>query len=185
MSRVRTARYFTFLKLILMAMVIAGFYGAVHDQISFTVSSEYFTAFKYIQFELVESALPDRVKAAVIGFLASWWMGIPIGLVVGGFGFLHQPADRMWNCSLRAFLVVAVVALLTGCVGLMIGWSQASRGLSEQDLWHLPEGLEAPGRFLAVGWMHNFSYLGGMIGLLGGVLAQFVQRRRVKTPEMT
>ena len=169
-------RFITFITQIFAAMLIAGVYGALHDQISFTVSSEYFTEFKYHQFGFVDSPLPDRVKAAAIGFLASWWMGVPIGLFVGVFGFLHKPARLMFTRSIRAFGIVAVVALVVGIGGLVYGWLFASHNLADYDGWFRPEGLAHPAHFLSVGHMHNFSYLGGVIGMVAGIISQFYQR---------
>ena len=160
-----------------MAIVIAGVYGALHDQISYTVSSEYFTEFKYRQFGLIDVAWPDRVKAAWIGVLASWWMGIPIGIVVGAFGFLHPTPRMMWVCSMRAFGLVALVALGIGVDGLLYGWFFASHDPVDYNGWFLPDALQEPRRYLSVGHMHNASYLGGATGILFGVAAQFFQRR--------
>ena len=42
--------------LLLVATLIAGAYGAIHNQISYTVSSEDFTQFKFWQFGLSRSA---------------------------------------------------------------------------------------------------------------------------------
>ena len=176
-------RFLTFIVLLFSAMLIAGIYGALHDQISFTVSSEYFTKFKYHQFGFVDLPLPHRVKAAMIGFLASWWMGLPIGLFVGVFGFIHKTARLMFIRSLKAFGVVAVVALAVGIVGLTYGWFFASHDLSDYNGWFRPEGLVNPAHFLSVGHMHNFSYLGGAIGLVAGVISQFYQRNRIKNTE--
>lgn len=159
-------------------MLIAGIYGALHDQISFTVSSEYFTKFKYIQFGLDGSMLPDRVKASIIGFLATWWMGIPIGLFVGAFGFLHKTGKTMFIRSVKAFGVTALIALLIGVCGLMYGWLFASHELSDYPRWFIPENLNANKNYISVGYMHNFSYLGGVIGLFAGIISQFIQRSK-------
>ena len=169
-------RFLIFLALIIVAIIIAGIYGAIHDQISFTVSSEYFTEFKYHQFGFVDSPLPDRAKAAIIGFLASWWMGIPIGLFVGLFGFMHKPVNLMFTRSLKAFAVVAIVTLLVGIGGLVYGWFFASHDLADYRGWFIPEKLDSSRNFLSVGHMHNFSYLGGVIGLTAGIIFQFIQR---------
>ena len=64
--------------LVFLAVVLAGLYGIAHNQISYTVSPEYFTKFKFQQFGFVDMPLPERVRASMVGFLASWWMGIPI-----------------------------------------------------------------------------------------------------------
>ena len=36
--------------------------------------------------------------------------------------------------------------------------------------WWLPENLIDKKNFIAVGSMHNFSYLGGLIGLVAGII---------------
>src|SRR5713226_9438669 len=76
--------------LVVLAVLVAGLYGVVHNQISYTVSPEYFTKFKFRQFGLVDTPLPGRVRASMVGFLASWWIGIPIGVLVGAAGFIHK-----------------------------------------------------------------------------------------------
>ena len=43
-----------FVLFLALAVVIAGVFGIVHDQISYTVSSEYYTRFKFPQFRLLD-----------------------------------------------------------------------------------------------------------------------------------
>jgi hypothetical protein len=119
-------RFLVFLLLILVAIVVSGLYGVVHDQISYTVSPEYYTKFKFIQFGLDQMNLPDRVRAGIVGFSATWWMGIPIGLMVGGTGFIHAGTGRMLKNSLLAYGVVLVAALLCGVAGLLDGYLQTA-----------------------------------------------------------
>ncbi len=52
--------------LFVIACLFAGSYGAVHNQISYTVAPEYFTQFKFHQFQIDEGA-PERVGAAIVG----------------------------------------------------------------------------------------------------------------------
>lgn len=52
--------------------LIAGVYGIVHDQITYSISPEYFTRMKFAQFHIYESALPEPWLLAMIGFRASW-----------------------------------------------------------------------------------------------------------------
>ena len=171
-------RFLIFVALLFVAMGVSGFYGALHDQISFTVSSEYFTKFKYQQFGFVHSGMPDRAKAACIGFLATWWMGIPIGVLVGLFGFLHKQPQDMFRRTLKAYCVVAGVALIVGLFGLAYGWFFPRREVDYYSGWYLPDNLLLKRNFLAVGYMHNFSYLGGVIGIFIGIITQFVLRRK-------
>src|SRR6185503_8995132 len=55
--------------------IIAGFYGVLHDQITYSISPEYFTKFKFKQFEYANFGLGDRIFVSTIGFLATWWVG--------------------------------------------------------------------------------------------------------------
>lgn len=166
-------RFLCFIALFFLGLLVAGLYGALHDQISFTISPEYFTEFKYRQFGLLNSDAPDRFKAAQIGFRATWWMGVPIGLAVGVFGFLHKPASRMFWVTVQAFAVVAVVALLVGLIGLGYGWLFASHSPMAYRGWYIPASVVDLRAYLSVGHMHNFGYIGGLIGMVFGVLYQF------------
>src|SRR5258708_14664894 len=67
--------------LLVSGCLIAGSYGALHNQISYTVSPEYFHAFKFGQFG-IPNELRGRVGAAIVGWRASWWMGLIIGMPI-------------------------------------------------------------------------------------------------------
>jgi len=56
-------KFFVFVFLVLFAILLSGLYGIIHDQISYTVSPEYFTKFKFQQFGLDGMTLPNRVQA--------------------------------------------------------------------------------------------------------------------------
>ncbi|WP_321516153.1 hypothetical protein [Marinifilum fragile] len=43
-------KFLTLLLLILIASMLGGVYGMLHDQITYTISEEYYTKFKFIQF---------------------------------------------------------------------------------------------------------------------------------------
>ena len=153
--------------LVVVAVLVAGVYGALHDQISYSVSSEYFTKFKFGQFGLADLAWPDRIRTAMIGFAASWWMGVPIGVLVGGLGWIHRDAARMWRVSLASFGVVVGVALLVGLGGLAWGFWATRGEIKSADYagWFVPSDVTDLRRFLCAGWMHNASYLGGVLAI--------------------
>src|SRR6266404_8803101 len=104
--------------LVVLAVAVAGFYGIIHNQISYTVSPEYFTKFKFRQFGFVDMQLPERVRASMVGFLASWWMGIPIGLLVGAAGFIHKEYRQMFKVYVWSFGLVVAFTLLFFLSGL-------------------------------------------------------------------
>jgi hypothetical protein len=160
--------------LFILGLLIAGMYGVVHDQITYTISTEYFTKFKFLQFGLDGYSVVPRIKVAIVGFLASWWMGIPIGLVVSSVGFIHYSPRRMFVASMKAFGIVALTTLAVGLAGLAYGFFRTSNiNLADYSGWYIPDSLEHLRSFLCVGYMHNSSYLGGVMGIVSGIVAQF------------
>ncbi|HEX8575109.1 MAG TPA: hypothetical protein VF677_02340 [Flavobacterium sp.] len=60
---------------IMIATLIAAVYGALHDQITYSISSEYFTVFKFDQFGFLDwGNNSPRLTTALIGILATWWV---------------------------------------------------------------------------------------------------------------
>jgi hypothetical protein len=174
-------KFLIYVVIVGLAMFIAGLYGIVHDQISYTVAPEYFTKFKFRQFGFTEMPLPERVRASIVGFLASWWMGIPIGLLVGAVGFIHSGVHRMLQVSLLSMGLAAGFTLLFGLGGLFYGWFQTSHiNISEYRGWYLPEDVTDLRRFLCAGYMHNSSYLGGMLSILVAWVFQIAVKVRTR-----
>jgi amino acid transporter len=156
-----------YLLFVVLAIVVSGLYGILHNQISYTVSPEYFTRFKFRQFGLVDTPLPERVRASLVGFLASWWLGIPIGLLIGAAGFIHRGAGQMFRVSLWSILVAVAFTLLFGLGGLLYGDIQtADIDLDDYRGWFIPDDVVDVRRFLCAGYMHNSSYLGGVLAVL-------------------
>ena len=159
-------KFVIYLVLVALAIVAAGLYGIVHNQISYTVAPEYFTKFKFHQFGLTNTSLPDRVRASMVGFLASWWMGIPIGLLVGAAGFIHRDHREMFRVTLWSFLVVIGFTLLFGFGGLLYGYHRTVHiNISDYRGWFIPDDVTNLRRFLCAGYMHNSSYFGGTLAI--------------------
>lgn len=160
------------------APIIGGLYGILHDQFTYTISPEYYTKFKFYQFGLMdlgnEAIIPNpRIGVSAVGFMATWWMGVPIGLILGLIGLVHENAKRMFRVTMKAIVVTVIFAFTTGLIGLAFGkFYLAKVGVS----WPLPHNLVDITNFIAVGSMHNFSYVGGLIGLIAGVIYSLRQR---------
>jgi hypothetical protein len=153
--------------------VLAGAYGALHDQVSFAISPEYFTALKFTQFWWADFGLPDRAYASVVGCLASWWVGLIAGWVLVRVGFGESYTRRE---IFRAFAIVLGTAAACGVIGGLLGL-MASRGdLSGWERWRLSLDLQDVPAFVVVAWLHWASYLGGALGLVAAVLD--ARRRR-------
>jgi hypothetical protein len=76
-----------------------------------------------------------------------------------------------------------VVAFLTGLIGLGYGYYDfANDPRYFMTAWRLPENLIDVKNFVAVGSMHNFSYIGGTTGLLAAIY--FSLRRRLRREDI-
>lgn len=173
-------KFLVYLLLIFIAVLLAGAYGIIHDQITYSISPEYYTRFKFRQFGFLNSPLPNRALAGIVGFLASWWMGVPIGVLVGLAGFMHRGPRRMFRVSLQSFLLVVGLTLLIGLIGLAYGFYRTAGEIHLADYkgWFIPPNLVDLRHFLCVGYMHNASYLGGAISILVAWGFHFLMRAR-------
>ena len=169
-------KFAALLAIIVLACLLGGLYGILHDQISYSISPEYYTKFKFYQFKLVKPgemsafAYP-RIQVAFVGFMASWWMGIPIGVILGLAGIKSHTGARLFRVILRALLIIIAIAFITGLIGLAVGhFIFAEQPRNDFKGWFIPDNLVDFKSFITVGTMHNFSYLGGLFGLIAGVI---------------
>jgi hypothetical protein len=77
-----------------------------------------------------------------------------------------------------AIVVTIIIAFTTGLIGLAYGkFYLADTGVN----WWLPDNLIDKKNFIAVGSMHNFSYLGGLTGLIAGIIYSVKQKIKYAT----
>jgi hypothetical protein len=164
--------------LLLLGCLIAGIYGALHNQISYTVSPDYFHEFKYLQFRL-DPYLPGRLGASIVGWMASWWMGGIIGFVLIPVGCVLPEPRTFFFGVLKAFGVAAITALVIG-LGALIVACVTLDSASVGEIVRYRNKISNPLEFARAGTMHNFSYLGGLVGIITGVVSIFVERKRVR-----
>jgi hypothetical protein len=174
-------KFAIFCLIILVATVIASIYGVGHDQVTYSISPEYYTKFKFIQFNLADSAAAQHMtqpRSAVVltGVKATWWMGVLIGVVLGLVGFIFPDADTMFSSVLQALWLVLLVVVIAGVAGGLYGhYVLAGKGVS----WWMPADLRDRMAYITVGSIHNFSYVGGMAGLLAGIVFLVLRKRLI------
>lgn len=156
----------TILVYLLLTIVAAGLFGAIHDQISYTVSPEYYTQFKFNQFNLHNTAIPERIRAAEVGFLASWWMGIPLGLLTCLAGFIHRTPAQMRRALLWSLLVIIIFVLAVSLGGLAYGFIKTAHIYAgNYNNGYVPPGVINIRKFLSVAQMHEAAYFGGALSV--------------------
>lgn len=165
-------RILVFAASLIFACLIAGVYGAAHDQISYSVSEEYFSHLKFHQFRIAPE-LHGRIGAAIVGWNASWWMGLILGTPIG-LVCLWMPSIRLQTF---AFLKVSVLVI---CLTLLIGISSLFIDVPQAyvELIRIPPGVTNPGAFAKVGLLHEAGYLGGMISMIICMIVLIIWVRR-------
>jgi hypothetical protein len=166
-------RILALLGLVLLAAVIGGAYGAIYDQLTYTISPEFFTKFRFGQFEF-DPDMNERLAVAWIGFYNTWKIGAILGLVLALAGLINSDSKRMFIYTLRSFLMVILIAFVVGLIGWSIG---ALSGQTEPDPDLNIIDVEA---FKTVVTMNNFSRAGGVIGMFVGVFYQLYSHKKYK-----
>lgn len=147
--------------------LVAGIYGILHDQVTFSISPEYFTRFKFEQFRWANLGLPDRLFVAEIGFLATWWVGGFCGWFLARRQIPEQTRVVAWQKIMFGCGIIVLSAFLSAAVGFGYGlcrgpgadytaWRTMLDYLHVQDQWS----------FIRVAYIHNASYLGGVLGFI-------------------
>ncbi|WP_437680195.1 hypothetical protein [Sorangium sp. So ce131] len=140
--------------MLLAGSLAAGGCGALFDQVTATISPEYFLEGK----GLTSSGLPFRLAVAWTGFRG----GLPLGALVTGVGLLRasRGAGFSWRAWLRRIAAALAAALLV-CPVLMAALDPF--GMREASL-----GVWSPGvatRYLVCWGLHIGAYLGVVIGI--------------------
>ena len=149
--------------------VLAGLYGVLHDQVTYSISHEYFTRLKFSQFHYADFGLPPRVFVAEIGFLATWWVGFIAAWFIARITVPSFPRAATFRHSVRGFLIIFAFALVAAIVGYLASLLHGSDYSAWEDLSSTLGVLDLPS-FVRVAYIHNASYLGALIGLVAAIL---------------
>jgi hypothetical protein len=81
----------------------------------------------------------------------------------------------------KKLLVYLLIVVLSLFVAGLYGWLQTEHiELAEYRGWFIPKDVTNLRRFLCAGYMHNSSYLGGLLGILVAWAFHVVVRVRTK-----
>lgn len=160
-----------------LAALVSGCYGILHDQITYTISPEYFSKLKFDQFSFANFGLGERWFVATIGFLATWWAG----LIAGWFLARRLlPQRRRTNAYRQIALGIAIMLICTaafGCGAYIYGlWPGPDADLSSWE-WVLEQAhIDDRIAFVRVAYIHNAGYVGAAVGLLVAIATIRPQR---------
>ncbi len=153
----------------------AGGFGIIHDQITYTISPEYFTQLKFDQFRAADFGFPRRVFVAEIGFLATWWVGLIAAWFLARMALAKFEAPK-WQVF-KAMVIMASVTGMVGVCGYLLGpalfgsragWSEALKEMGVTDLR----------RFYQVAGIHLGSYAGALLGWIAMMIRFSLVRQK-------
>jgi len=162
-----------FFLLFIVFCLLAAVYGIIHDQITYSISEEYYSKFKFIQFNIPDN-LHNRLGDGLVGVYATWWMGIVIGLFLIPVGLIIPGWKNYFWGMIRTIGIVTITALIIGLGALLIGYIGYD---PEQLYFNIPSNILEIKRFYLCGHMHNFSYVGGLIGIAAGIVWIIIERK--------
>ncbi len=165
------------LGIVLVGALISGSYGILHDQFTYSISEEYFTKLKFEQFDYADFGFPMRVLVGEIGFLATWWVGFFAGWFLARIAVPVWPGGIAWRKCLLGFLIIFGAALGAAMIGYGMGIFHDGDYSFWQDLCDERGVVDVPS-FARVGMIHNASYIGGLVGLIGSIGVLLRMKRR-------
>ena len=154
--------------LALAGAVIAGGFGILHDQITYTISPEYFTRMKFDQFRRADFGFPPRVFVAEIGFLATWWVGLIAAWFLARVALpkFESPGKRV----MVAMAIIVGITVLSGTAGYFAGPGLLGNRPGWRDALDSFGVLDATA-FNRVAGIHLGSYAGAFLGWIAHVCA--------------
>lgn len=167
-------------------VVGATLYGILNDQITVTLSPEYFSVFKRAQFGDVLEQIgwlhaPIRLHAVLVGTLATWWFGLFLGIALSMNSLLgRRPPLSTWN-YLRAVAGIMAFTLALSMAFGVIGYLAEPAVHPTPDNWPFLEGIDAVRPAFAIGFWHDGAYLGGFLGTF--IACFWAQWRRRSPPK--
>jgi len=147
--------------------ILAGIYGILHDQVTYSIGPEYFTKLKFKQFGFADFGFGDRIFVSFVGFLATWWAGFFVAWFLSRRLIPKQQRSTAFRKILAGFTIVFACGFAAGlggyCYGIWRGpkadftaWQSVFSQYDITDSW----------AFVRVAYIHNASYLGGLFGFL-------------------
>jgi hypothetical protein len=166
------------LKIIFLCVAAAVGYGIVHDQVTARVCIEYFTIGHPPLFHT------DSLTLLALGWgvLATWWVGLPLGLLMAIAARAGRRLPRSAKSLVRPILILLLVMTACALIAGIVGYVLAERG--SFVLWE-PLASQVPSekhaRFLADASAHSASYLVGAVG--GIIVTIMIWRSRSRRSE--
>ena len=155
--------------IIFSSILIASLFGAIHNQLSYSVSKEFFTNFLFGKFEINEWNINNRLRAAFVGVLGSYLVGFYLGIFYSTIYLFVKTKKNLKNIFKAIFINVG-----TAFLGSLIAFFTAAFLIRpEHSGVFVDFGTGNPENYIQAAYMHIGSYYGSVIGLILGIIFLF------------
>jgi type III secretory pathway component EscS len=161
------------IKILFSTLILAVTYGIIHDMVTAHLCIEYFT----IGHPKIINSQSPVLLALTWGVIATWWVALPMGLLVAGFNQIGSNPSLQYKEVLKLIIkllcIMFCIALFSGLIGYI---------LAELNVIYLVPRLAEQmdeskySKFLSAGWAHTSSYLSGIIGTF--IVCAIIHKRR-------
>ena len=157
---------------ILIFTLAASLYGAIHNQVTYSISPEYFTKFKFHQFQWAFADFTvnigsedkpeyimsnNRISASLVGILATWWFGLLMEIVFVVTSFLKGMTTKHTVLLFTYIRFIFGITIVIGSVASLLCILEVLPNIC------LLDNVTHTDHFSHARWIHNFSYLGGLV----------------------
>ena len=173
----------TIILVALIASAIAGIYGVINDQITFSISSEYYTKYRFLQYNLVQvegdsRIIHPRVLVVLIAFLSTWWFPLISGLIIVIFNLIQNTWKMLLKTSVLAMLISILITVFSAIIGFILGSLIISKlpKYYFADWCFIPDKLNDYENYITAGTMDVFNSFGGFLGLIVAIFYSYKKR---------
>jgi hypothetical protein len=167
-----------FAKIVLFSLAAAIVYGILHDQVTAHLCVEYFT----VAHPPVFPTQSPFLLALGWGVLATWWVGLPLGLALASIA-RWGPARRLALADLRPWILCLLIAMaICAMIAGILGGYLVAAGLAPvPGGWAARIARDKQVAFSADAWAHAASYGSGILGGLVLIAYAFFRRMRSRS----
>jgi len=140
---------------------------------------DYFTKFKAVQFKDFDYGWPIRAFVGLIGFLATWWVGLILGWFLARMSLAKLGRVMNWAEFWPRIGAIFAIMILCESAGYLYGTLRYEQSQELWADWERVYQVKEVGDFARVGHIHNMAYLGGVFGTI--VVAVFGFKKEKKS----
>ncbi|MFL9830816.1 hypothetical protein ABS764_08145 [Flavobacterium sp. ST-87] len=158
----------TLISIVLISIILSVLYGTAHHFIAFHIAPEFYTKLTFFNFGILDDygrKFNGNWNLALlwVSFFSTCWIGFFIGLIVGIVAIKYHVGKEIFNKTFDAFCMVMVTTFLLGFTGYILAEINPSEIILN---YSLPFEIEHKVQFNKVAKIHNYSYIGIVVGLI-------------------